>query len=77
MPKAEKTFHGAAYRRFIALLKQARAEAELTQREVAKKLGRSHNFITKVESGQRRIDVVELKALAKVYRKPVSFFLAD
>jgi hypothetical protein len=31
-------------------------------------------FISKAESGERRVDFVELQHLAKIYRKPLSFF---
>ena len=31
-------------------------------------------FVAKSESGERRVDFVELLHLAKIYRKPVRFF---
>jgi transcriptional regulator with XRE-family HTH domain len=63
-----------AYRRFRARLVQARQEAELTQVEVAKRLGRPNSFISKCELGERRVDIVELQQLAKIYRKEMDFF---
>jgi transcriptional regulator with XRE-family HTH domain len=39
-------------------------KAGLTQSEVATRLGRYQSFIANIESGQRRIDVVELLDLA-------------
>ncbi len=56
-------------------LKTARIEANLTQVQVAKKLGHHQSYISKIESGERRIDVVELNRLAKLYGKRVSYFL--
>ncbi len=53
-------------------LRQARKEAGLTQVEVAKQLKRSQSFVTKAETGERRLDVVELKAFARLYKKPTS-----
>lgn len=47
-----------------AFLVERRKKAGLTQTEVAEKLGRHQSFIATVESGQRRIDVVELLDLA-------------
>ena len=38
------------------------------------KLGRPQSFVSKFESGERRVDFVELQHLAKIYRKPLSFF---
>ncbi len=63
-----------AYKRFRARLAQARQEAGLTQVEVAKQLGRPNSFVSKCELGERRVDVVELRQLAKLYRKNMSFF---
>ncbi len=48
-----------------AFLVKARKTAGLTQAAVAKSLGRHQSFVATVESGQRRIDVVELLDLAK------------
>jgi hypothetical protein len=45
-----------------------------TKGEVAKLLSRPQSFISKSESGGRRVDFVELLHLAKIYRKPISFF---
>jgi transcriptional regulator with XRE-family HTH domain len=63
-----------AYKRFRTRLVQARQEAGLTQVEVAKRLGRPNSFISKCELGERRVDVVELRQLAHIYRKDLSFF---
>jgi transcriptional regulator with XRE-family HTH domain len=63
------------YAQFLGRLKQARVEAALTQVEVAKKLERPQSFVSKIESGERRVDIVELNELAKLYRRPLDFFL--
>ncbi len=65
----------ARYARLLALLRQARKEAGLTQVEAAEALGKPQSFVSKCEAGERRIDVVELERFAKVYGKPVTFFL--
>lgn len=59
----------------ILKLKQARIESGLTQVQVAEKIRKPQSFISKIEQGERRLDVTELSALAKVYKKPISFFL--
>ncbi len=51
-------------------------EAGLTQVEVANRLKRPPSFVSKIESGERRVDVVELSELAKAYRKPLDLFHA-
>ena len=70
-----RSFHSTRYRAFLRLLRQARLDAKLTQAEVSVALGRPQSFVSKCESGERRVDVIELEEFAKVYRKPVTFFL--
>lgn len=64
------------YQRFIQKLRQARLEAGFTQVEAGKKLNKPQAYISKIERGERRIDVVELDELAKLYRKPMEYFVA-
>ncbi len=59
----------------VERLKRARKEAGLDQEKVAKLLGVSQSYMSKVESGQRRIDLVQLKQFARIYKKPLNFFL--
>lgn len=56
-------------------LKQARAESGLGQVEVAEKLGRTQSYVSKIESGQRRFDVLQLKEFAKIYKKSLEYFV--
>lgn len=70
-----KSIHTKEYRIFVERLKQARVEAGLTQVQAAKKLGRPQSHISNVETGQQRVDVVELKRFAKLYGKSVNYFL--
>jgi transcriptional regulator with XRE-family HTH domain len=72
-----KTRSGSSphYRRFLKCVKQAREEARLTQAQVAAALRRPQSFVSKCESGERRLDVIELQDLARLYRKPVTYLL--
>lgn len=63
------------YRRFLLRLRAAREGAGLTQVEVAKRLRVPQSYVSKSESGERRVDVIELAAFARLYRRQVSFFL--
>jgi transcriptional regulator with XRE-family HTH domain len=62
------------YRVFLRRLRQAREDAGLTQVEVARRLSRPQSFISKCESGERRVDFIELRYFARIYRKPISYF---
>ncbi len=70
-----KSIYSRDYRDIIERLKIGRIEAGLAQQEVADKLGKPQSYISKIESGERRLDVAELKNLAKIYGKPVNFFV--
>jgi len=63
------------YAYFVEKLRKAREEAGLTQVEVAKKLKRPQSHISNVESGQQRVDVVELQNFAKIYNKDIKYFI--
>lgn len=65
----------ADYEVFRARLVEARRSAGLTQHQAAALLGKSQSWIAQSETGQRRVDVVELARFARAYRKPVKFFL--
>ncbi|MGD9724844.1 MAG: multiprotein-bridging factor 1 family protein [Alphaproteobacteria bacterium] len=54
-----------AYNRLRTLLIAAREDAGLRQIDVARKLRRNQSFVSKVESGERRLDVVEFLEFAK------------
>ena len=66
-----------AYKAFLARLKEARKQSGLNQSQVAKALGIWQSKIARMESGERRVDVVELVDLARVYRKPITWFIQD
>jgi len=70
-----KSIHSKEYSAVIERLRKARLEANLTQLQVAKKLGHHQSYVSKIESGERRVDVVELNKFAKLYGKSVSYFL--
>ncbi|MDK5974847.1 helix-turn-helix transcriptional regulator, partial [Enterobacter hormaechei] len=57
------------YQRVINALKKARKEKGITQAQLAEALGKPQSFIAKVESGERRLDVVEFVHLARLLRE--------
>lgn len=59
-----KTLGSARQKALVAFLIAKRESAGLTQTELADRLGEYQSFVARLESGQRRVDVVELLALA-------------
>ena len=70
-----KAIYSKDHKYIVEQLKKARQEADLDQAEVAKLLGKTQSHVSKVEAGQRRIDIVALKEFAKIYKKDIKFFL--
>ena len=70
-----KAIYSKDHKYIVEQLKKARQEAGLEQVEVAKLLGKTQSHVSKVEAGQRRIDIVSLKEFARIYKKDINFFL--
>lgn len=72
MPKSQ---FSEAYASFLEVLVAARKAAGLTQTELADRLGRRQGFVSIVETGVRRLDLIEFCAFAKATgRDPVELF---
>ncbi|MBD2211897.1 helix-turn-helix transcriptional regulator [Nostoc linckia FACHB-104] len=69
------SIYSAKYKTFLRRLREAREEANLTQVEVAKKLNQPQSYVSRCESGERRVDVVELSDFAIIYKKPLDYFV--
>lgn len=50
----------------LALLRQGRLNAGLRQADVAAKLGKPQSFVSNYESGERRLDLLELQMVCEV-----------
>jgi transcriptional regulator with XRE-family HTH domain len=73
----EKAIYSREQDSLVERLKKARLEAGLDQADVARILRKSQSFISKIESGQRRIDVIQLKKIADIYKKDIIYFLEE
>lgn len=60
----EKSIYSAEYQRLCTLLRELRQAAGLTQVQVAEALAVPQSFVSKYESGERRLDVIELRHVA-------------
>ncbi|MDD5173300.1 MAG: helix-turn-helix transcriptional regulator [Candidatus Omnitrophica bacterium] len=63
-----KTIYSKEYKDVLFKLKKARKKAGLTQVDIAKLLDKPQSFVSKIENGERRLDVIELKHIAKLYK---------
>jgi transcriptional regulator with XRE-family HTH domain len=51
--------------RLQELLRQIRMDAGLKQTDLAEQLGQSQSFVSKYESGERRLDLLELRQICE------------
>jgi transcriptional regulator with XRE-family HTH domain len=70
-----KTLYSKANKYLLTRLKAAREEALLEPEDAAKKLKYSAAFIIRAENGEEKLDAIQLKELADLYKKDIAFFL--
>ena len=58
-----KSIHTTQQKRLLALLRDLRLESGLTQADLGSRIQKDQTFISKYESGERRLDILELRAL--------------
>lgn len=63
-----KTLRSRRHRALCAALVQARKAAGLSQQELASRLKTSQTVIARIETGERRVDVIEFIDLARALR---------
>jgi transcriptional regulator with XRE-family HTH domain len=70
-----RTVHTAEYRAFLAKLVAARKARGMTQQQVAKALRVGQPQVSRMETGERSVNAVELRHFATLYRKPLNYFV--
>ena len=70
-----KTIYSKEHKHLIERLKKARKESGLDQEQVAKRLKKTQSYVSKIESGQRKIEVIQLKEFARIYKRPMNYFI--
>ncbi len=75
MALVDKSTHRAQEEKFLALLRQVRTDAGLRQADVAKRLGVTQSVVSKYESGERRLDLLELRRLCEIVGVPLQEFV--
>ena len=71
----DKSIYSSSHKNLVERLRLTRQNLHLTQKEVAKLLGKTQSYISKIESGQRRIDIIQLKELAGINKKNINYFI--
>ena len=77
LPLMGSSVHSARYQKFLKRLRAARKEAGLTQEDVAEQLNVYQSYVSKSESGERRVDIVELSDFARLYQKELDYFISS
>ena len=73
----EKTLGSKEHRALIDFLVQQRERLGMTQSELADAIGEYQSFVARLESGQRRLDVIEFLRLAEVLQFDAKAVLGD
>ena len=60
-----KTIYTPEQKALTSLLTQLRLDADLRQLDLAKRLGRPQSFVSKYESGERRLDLIEVRQICE------------
>jgi transcriptional regulator with XRE-family HTH domain len=71
-----KTIYRDEYVTFLRLLREYRLAAGLTQAQCSSAMGRPQSFVSDVERGTRRLDIVQLRDLCAVLRTNLGDFIA-
>lgn len=63
----EKSIYSREYAAVLRLLRAARESSGITQVDLAKRLKVTQSFVSKIERGDRRLDIVQLRSLCKIF----------
>lgn len=61
--RMDKSIHTAEYSVLLALLREAREAANLSQVQLAERIEQSQSFVSKMEVGERRLDIIQLRTI--------------
>ena len=70
-----KSIFSESQEKLQTLLREARQNAGFNQTELAEKLGRPQSFVSKYESGERRLDIIELLEVCRAMDISLSSFV--
>ena len=70
-----KSIYSGQHKKLVLKLVVARKEAGLLQREAARLIHATQSYLSKIEAGQVRLDIIQLNRFAEIYHKPLDYFL--
>ena len=70
-----KSIFSVGQEKLQKLLRQVRTDAGFTQIELAEKLRRPQSFVSKYESGERRLDLIELRQICETLKISLADFV--
>lgn len=65
LPRVAKSIHSPEHQRLATILGELRSEAGLRQVDLAERLDRPQSYVSKYETGERRLDLIELRAICQ------------
>lgn len=71
----KKRIYFAQRGRLASLLREMRIEAGLTQVDLAARIEKDQTYVSRYESGQRRLDVLEVREICQVVGVPLEEFV--
>lgn len=71
----EKSIYTEEYEAVLELLRSLRQQSGITQVELAQKLGQSQSYVSKVERGDRRLDVIQLRTICQTLGSSLPSFI--
>ena len=71
------SIHTPEHALLVALLRDRRLEAGLTQQEAAARLGRPQSYVSSIETGDRGLDLFQVRELAALYGGDFLAFAAE
>jgi len=72
-----KTIHRDEYKVLLRLIRECRVKAGLTQAEFSAKLGRGQSYVSDIERGVRRLDLMQLRDACIVLQIGLPKFVRD
>lgn len=72
----KKSLANKKQNQYLALLREIRTEHSLRQKDVADRLGQPQSFVSKYESGERRLDLLELEQVCDACNTDLGTFVA-